>query len=74
MNAMYMESSLPESWYPERQSSEDWLVSCEPLGVTTASSECDRWAPDTNSFMYVIGAQNANGIVRQLSYYTILTS
>jgi hypothetical protein len=38
---MYMVSSLTESWYPERQSSEDRLVSCVPMGAPTEHSECD---------------------------------
>jgi hypothetical protein len=51
MNAMYMERTLSESWYPERQSSEDRLVSCAPKGAPTARSECDSPALDINSLL-----------------------
>jgi hypothetical protein len=50
-SAMYIEGSLLESWYPERQSSEDRLVSCAPMVAPTACSDCDRSAPDTNSLL-----------------------
>jgi hypothetical protein len=46
-----MESSLPESWYPECQSSEDRLVSCAPMGAPTERSECDCSAPNTNTVL-----------------------
>jgi hypothetical protein len=51
MSAIYRESSLLESWYPERQSSENRSVSCAPIGVPTTRSDCDRSAPDANIFL-----------------------
>jgi hypothetical protein len=47
----YMESSLMESWYPERQSLEDLLVSCALMGAPTAHSNWDRSAPDNSSLL-----------------------
>jgi hypothetical protein len=68
-DVQYMEGSLPESWYPERHSSKDLLVSCAPMGAPTALSEWDRSAPDTNSLLRTGCQWNP---VHQLCYYTIL--